>query len=108
MGVSEHTAFLSEDKEQRRHLRQHVRVDDEAPMPLPFELDFLSHQPIGQVAELPSRGSPLSMPRVFDAAAQALKALADPVLGLLEIVEEHHDMRAEGDLITALSFRRLR
>jgi hypothetical protein len=77
-------------------------------MSRPFELEFLAQQPIGQVAELPAFGTPLAQPRSFDAAAQALKALADPDLGLLEIVEEHHGMRADGDVITALAFRRLR
>jgi hypothetical protein len=71
-----------------------------------FELDLLSRTPVGQLAELPSVGTPLEPPRIFDSAAQVLKTLAQA--GLVEVVHERHDLHNGLDLITALSFRRLR
>ena len=60
----------------------------------------------GTLSELPSVGTPLENPYVYDASARELKAMAS--LGLVKIVEERrHDEGPEG-LISRLTFERLR
>jgi hypothetical protein len=73
-----------------------------------FELRLLSEATIGEVVELPSAGTPLEQPWVFDSAARVLKTFAEA--GPLEVVGERHDVDQNSgrDLITGLCFKRLR
>lgn len=64
---------------------------------------FLDSEP-GILVELPSVGSALENPYVYDASARELKAMAED--GLLEIVEERRG--GLGELIQKLTFNRLR
>lgn len=57
---------------------------------------------LGTLSELPKAGSPLENPYVYDAAAQELKTMASQ--GLVKIV----DVRRRDDLISRLTFERLR
>jgi hypothetical protein len=60
----------------------------------------------GTLSELPSVGTSLENPYVYDASAKELKAMASQ--GLVKIVEEQrHDDGLEG-LISRLTFERLR
>jgi len=60
----------------------------------------------GTLSELPSAGTPLENPYVYDASARELKAMASQ--GLVKIVEERRlDVGPEG-LISHLTFERLR
>ena len=60
----------------------------------------------GALSELPSVGTPLENPFVYDASARELKAMASQ--GLVKIVEERrHDGGPDG-LISRLTFERLR
>jgi len=60
----------------------------------------------GTLSELPSAGTSLENPYVYDASARELKAMA--AQGLVKIVEEQrHDVGPEG-LISRLTFKRLR
>lgn len=58
----------------------------------------------GALSELPTSGSALENPYVYDASAAELKAMASN--GLLRIVEESRS--ADGRLIRHLTFQRLR
>jgi hypothetical protein len=58
------------------------------------------------ISELPHAGSPLENPFVYDDAARELKQLAER--GLVEIVFERTVQRAGEELISHLSFKRLR
>jgi hypothetical protein len=60
----------------------------------------------GAVKTLPSAGTALENPYVYDASAQELKAMASQ--GLVKIVEEHRIGSGSGGLISRLSFERLR
>jgi hypothetical protein len=60
----------------------------------------------GVPVELPHAGSPLENVFVYDDSARELKALAEQ--GLLEIVTERTVQFADEQLISHLSFRRLR
>lgn len=55
--------------------------------------------------ELPSAGSPLENPYVYDSSAQEIKAMASE--GLVAIVDERRSGGREG-LISRLTFKRLR
>ena len=59
----------------------------------------------GSLSELPSAGSPLENPYVYDASAREIKAMASD--GLVKIVDELHNSGRE-NLISRLTFRRLR
>ena len=56
--------------------------------------------------ELPSVGTPLENPYVYDASARELKAMASE--GLVKIVEERRHHEGLGGLISRLTFERLR
>jgi hypothetical protein len=60
----------------------------------------------GRVHELPSVGSALEHPLVFDSSAQELKQMASR--GVVEIIEEHHVGDKPEAPIDRLLFRRLR
>jgi len=70
-------------------LAQHVYLDSE----------------LGGLSELPSAGSPLENPYVYDSSAREIKAMAAE--GLVKIVDERRVDGREG-LISRLIFRRLR
>jgi len=55
--------------------------------------------------ELPSAGSSLENPLVFDDAAREIKAMAER--GLVQILSEHRADTVWGALIDKLSFKRL-
>jgi len=59
----------------------------------------------GSLSELPSAGSPLENPYVYDSSAREIKAMANR--GLVKIVDER---RVDGrdSLISHLTFQRLR
>ena len=59
----------------------------------------------GSLSELPSAGSPLENPYVYDASAREIKAMAGR--GLVKIVDERHVDGPDG-LIDRLTFTRLR
>jgi len=59
----------------------------------------------GSLSELPSVGSPLENPYVYDASAREIKAMASE--GLVRIVDEHR-CAADDRLISRLTFQRLR
>jgi hypothetical protein len=60
----------------------------------------------GSVSELPSAGTPLENPYVYDASARELNAMASQ--GLVRIVDaRRHDHGPDG-LISRLTFQRLR
>ena len=61
---------------------------------------------IGTLSELPSAGTSLENPYVYDASAKELKAMASQ--GLLKIVEERRGDPRSGALISRLTFERLR
>lgn len=61
---------------------------------------------IGVVADLPSAGTALENPYVYDSAARDLKAMADE--GLVEIVSEQLARGFAEPLIGRISFRRVR
>ena len=65
-----------------------------------FDSDF------GTLNELPSAGSPLENPYVYDASARELKDMASR--GLVRIVEERRRNDGSGELISRLTFERLR
>jgi len=58
------------------------------------------------LSELPSVGTPLENPYVYDASARELKAMASQ--GLVKIVEERRHHGGMGGLISHLTFERLR
>jgi len=60
----------------------------------------------GALSELPSVGTPLENPYVYDASARELKAMASE--GLVKIVEERRHHEGLGGLISRLTFERLR
>ena len=60
----------------------------------------------GALSELPSAGSPLENPYVYDASARELKAMA--ARGLVRIVEERRRDDGSQELISHLTFERLR
>ena len=60
----------------------------------------------GALSELPKVGSPLENPYVYDASARELKAMASR--GLIRIVEEQRRHDGPGELISHLTFERLR
>ena len=60
----------------------------------------------GALSELPSSGSPLENPYVYDASARELKLMASK--GLLKIVDERRTDSGRGELISRLTFERLR
>ena len=60
----------------------------------------------GSVCELPSAGSSLENPYVYDASARELKAMASE--GLVKIVAEQRSVDGVGGLIRRLTFQRLR
>jgi hypothetical protein len=60
----------------------------------------------GTLSELPTVGSPLENPYVYDASARELKAMA--LEGLVKIVEERRHHEGLGGLISRLTFERLR
>ena len=60
----------------------------------------------GTLSELPSSGSPLENPYVYDASARELKVMASE--GLLKIVDERRGDGDRGGLISRLTFERLR
>ena len=60
---------------------------------------------LGGLIELPSAGSPLENPYVYDSSAREIKAMASE--GLVKIVDERRVDGLEG-LISRLTFRRLR
>lgn len=66
---------------------------------------FLESQ-AGELTELPRAGSALELPLVFDRAAREICELA--AQGRVEVVEQQLRKTAEGVLIDALWFRRLR
>jgi hypothetical protein len=59
----------------------------------------------GTLSELPSAGSALENPFVYDAAARELKAMA--AKGLVRIVDERRSEHPD-ELISRLTFQRLR
>ena len=59
----------------------------------------------GSLSELPSSGSPLENPYVYDASARELHAMASQ--GLVRIVDERRDAAGDG-LISRVVFERLR
>jgi hypothetical protein len=61
---------------------------------------------LGALSELPSVGTPLENPYVYDASARELKDMASR--GLVKIVEERRLGEAPEGLISRLSFERLR
>ncbi len=61
---------------------------------------------VGTLSELPTAGTPLENPYVYDSSAQELKAMASE--GLLKIVEERRGGSGSGALINRLTFKRLR
>lgn len=60
----------------------------------------------GALSELPSVGSSLENPYVYDASARELKAMANE--GLLRIVDERRSSDGFNGLISRLTFQRLR
>ena len=60
----------------------------------------------GTLSELPSVGSPLENPYVYDASARELKVMASE--GLVKIVEERRRDEGPEGLISRLTFERLR
>ncbi len=60
----------------------------------------------GALSELPTAGSSLENPYVYDASARELKAMANE--GLLRIVDEHRRSDGFSGLISRLTFQRLR
>jgi hypothetical protein len=60
----------------------------------------------GALSELPSAGSPLENPYVYDASARELKAMATQ--GLVKIVHEQRRSTSPEALISHLTFKRLR
>lgn len=60
----------------------------------------------GALSELPSVGTPLENPYVYDASARELKDMASQ--GLVKIVEERRYDEGPGGLISRLTFERLR
>lgn len=61
--------------------------------------------PIGAVVELPSAGTWLENPYVYDAAARDIKALV--AQGCTEIVDEKVEQRGGEPITVRLAFRRL-
>ena len=61
---------------------------------------------VGALSELPTAGSALENPYVYDASARELKALA--AQGLVKIVEEQRFSSDPTGLISRLTFERLR
>lgn len=59
----------------------------------------------GSLSELPSAGSHLENPYVYDSSAREIKAMAGD--GLVKIVDERHIAGSDG-LIDRLTFTRLR
>ena len=66
---------------------------------------YLDSEP-GALTELPSAGSSLENPYVYDSAARELKELA--AKGLLKIVDERAHGDAAKPLISRISFVRIR
>ena len=60
----------------------------------------------GALSELPTAGSSLENPYVYDASARELKAMASQ--GLLRIVDERRRSDGFSGLISRLTFQRLR
>jgi len=60
----------------------------------------------GTLSELPSVGTPLENPYVYDSSARELKTMASQ--GLVKIVEERRHGEDLGGLISRLTFERLR
>jgi hypothetical protein len=60
----------------------------------------------GILCELPSVGTSLENPYVYDASARELKAMA--LRGLVKIVEERRRHGGPAELISRLTFERLR
>lgn len=61
---------------------------------------------VGALSELPSAGTPLENPYVYDASARELKDMASR--GLVKVVEERRDDHRTDGLISRLTFERLR
>jgi hypothetical protein len=61
---------------------------------------------VGSLSELPTAGTSLENPYVYDASAKELKAMASQ--GLVKIVEERRGDAGPGGLISRLTFERLR
>jgi hypothetical protein len=61
---------------------------------------------LGTLCELPSAGTTLENPYVYDASARELKEMASK--GLVEIVDEQRGGGTFGDLIRRVTFQRLR
>jgi hypothetical protein len=74
-------------------------------MVTPARAVYLDSQ-FGMVKDLPRAGSALENPFLFDEAARELKSMAEA--GLVEIVDERSERRADETLITRLAFKRLR
>jgi hypothetical protein len=74
-------------------------------MPTLAESAYLDSVP-GALYELPSAGTALENPYAYDAAARELKAFASQ--GLLRIVAEHTEALADDELISRVTFERLR
>lgn len=66
---------------------------------------YLDSSP-GELTELRPAGSSLENPFVYDSAARELKALADR--GLVRIVDEQAGRGASGELISRISFIRVK
>jgi hypothetical protein len=66
---------------------------------------YLDSEP-GALSELPSAGTPLENPYVYDASAREFKAMA--LQGLVKIVEVRQLSSGTGGLISRLTFQRLR
>jgi hypothetical protein len=66
---------------------------------------YLDSEP-GALSELPSVGTSLENPLVYDASAKELKAMASQ--GLVKIVEERRSTDEPDALISRLIFKRLR
>ncbi len=61
---------------------------------------------LGTWSQLPSVGTPLESPHVYDASARELKVMASQ--GLVKIVEEQQCEDGSEALISRLTFERLR
>jgi hypothetical protein len=66
---------------------------------------YLDSEP-GALSELPSVGTSLENPYVYDASAREMKAMASQ--GLVKIIEEQRSEGGLGGLIRRLTFERLR
>jgi hypothetical protein len=88
-GINHFCAVRRHEEPPMRTLADHVYFDS--------SFDTLS--------ELPSAGSPLENPYVYDSIARELKEMA--ARGLLKIVDERRSDDSQGGLISKLTFQRL-